>query len=250
MVSAILRWNGYLRNCITCIVKSGFCVQSVLCTGKSLFLLANRLRELKIFVDKSTNEINTLNKSIIDNEEKLKNCEDKINSFNKEKDELFSLKQNVDSSLLNLDVHTLQSRKDKIKEEGNSINIQITNVDNEIKSIGEIDYSDEEYRKLIEQREELVNTIATIKADIQILKNQTDALTKAEFCPTCGQKLANVDNSTKIEENNKSKQSLITKGVNEDKKLTQVTITKITTVMIPKIFFLIFIASNKHIIHK
>ena len=178
--------------------------------------------ELKIFVDKSTNEINTLNKSIIDNEEKLKNCEDKINSFNKEKDELFSLKQNVDSSLLNLDVHTLQSRKDKIKEEGNSINIQITNVDNEIKSIGEIDYSDEEYRKLIEQREELVNTIATIKADIQILKNQTDALTKAEFCPTCGQKLANVDNSTKIEENNKSKQSLITKGVNEDKKLTQV----------------------------
>ena len=51
-------------------------------------------------------------------------------------------------------------------------------------------------------------------------------MTKAEFCPTCGQKLANVDNSTKIEENNKSKQSLITKGVNEDKKLTQEEVKK------------------------
>ena len=178
--------------------------------------------EMKIFVEKSINEINTLNDNISSNEENLKNCGNKIETFNKEKDELFSLKQNVDSSLLNLDIVTLQTRENNIKEEGNKINLQIVDVDNEIKLIGEIEYSDEEYRGLTEKRDKLVNTIASIKADIQILKNQTEALVKAEFCPTCGQKLANIDNSSKIEENNKAIKGLIEKGVNEDKVLTQV----------------------------
>lgn len=178
--------------------------------------------EMKIFVEKSTNEIKVLNDTILTNEGNLKDCGNKIETFNKEKDELFSLKQNVDSSLLNLDIVTLQTRENNIKEEGNKINLQIVDVDNEINLIGEIEYSDEEYKKLTGQRDKLVNTIASIKADIQILKNQTEALAKAEFCPTCGQKLVNIDNSLKIEENNKIIKGLIEKGVNEDKILTQI----------------------------
>ena len=157
-----------------------------------------------------------------DLENYFKECEEKISKQNKEKEELFGLKQFVDASLSNVDMNTLERKNKEITEEGLNIKKQIEEIEIQINNIGELDFSDSDYNALIEKREELTNTIAKIKADIHLLKNQITALEKAEFCPTCGQKLVNVDNSERIKENQEKINNLISvlhnEAINGEKK--------------------------------
>ena len=94
-------------------------------------------------------------------------------------------------------------------------------IDNQINELGDIEYSDNEYHELSEVKDVLVNSIASIKADIQILKNQNIALEKAEICPTCGQKLLNVDNSSTINNNKNKINELINQGISKNDELTK-----------------------------
>ena len=156
--------------------------------------------DLKSTVENANKEINVLKEAVKTGEEKVKLSDEKLNAFNKEKEELFGLKQYVDASLSNIDVKTLETKLQKITEDGKIINVQIENIDKEIKEIGDINYEDNVYQEYVEQKDLLINQIAQIKADITILRQQIVSLEKAEFCPTCGQKLANVDNSELINE--------------------------------------------------
>lgn len=160
---------------------------------------------------------------IIKNTEiKLSDSENKLISFNKEKDELFGLKQFVDSNLSNVDITTLENKKKQITEEGLLTKHKIEDIENEIKNIGTVEFSDSDYNSLVETRENLTNVIAQLKADIYLLKNQISSLEKAEFCPTCGQKLLNVDNSNIINEHKEKIEKLITEGSIKDKELTEI----------------------------
>lgn len=178
--------------------------------------------DLRQFVESSNLQISTLNEMINQVDIKLQDSNDKIVKYNKEKDGLFGLKQYVDPALANLDLVTLQTKLEKVTNDGKNISQQIELVNGEIADLGIIEYSDEEYYELIEKKDTLVNNIATIKADIQITKNQILTLEKAEFCPTCGQKLLNVDNSQIIAENKEKIERLISQGVLENNELTKI----------------------------
>lgn len=178
--------------------------------------------DLRQFVESSNLQISTLNEMINQVDIKLQDSNDKIVKYNKEKDGLFGLKQYVDPALANLDLVTLQTKLEKVTNDGKNISQQIELVNGEIADLGIIEYSDEEYYELIEKKDTLVNNIATIKADIQITKNQILTLEKAEFCPTCGQKLLNVDNSQIIAENKEKVERLISQGVLENNELTKI----------------------------
>lgn len=177
--------------------------------------------ELKSAVDVFNNNIKVLNDSIVETDKKRQESEQNINKYNKEKDELLTLKQFVDESLLNLDVTTLETQQKNLINEGKNINVQIEVIDNQINELGDIEYSDNEYHELSEAKDVLVNTIASIKADIQILKNQNIALEKAEICPTCGQKLLNVNNSSTINNNKNKINELIDQGISKNDELTK-----------------------------
>ena len=187
-------------------------------------LLSNKYNkeELKNSVEIFNKDILSLKDIIKTTEIKFKECEEKISKQNKEKEELFGLKQFVDASLSNIDMNTLEKKKQEITEEGLNIKNNIEQIDIEINNIGELEFSDSDYNALIEKREDLTNTIAKIKADIHLLKNQVTALEKAEFCPTCGQKLVNVDNSEKIKEIKEKIDSLISKGILKNNELSAV----------------------------
>lgn len=178
--------------------------------------------DMKSFVDGAKKDIEVLNKTIEDVDTKLKICESNISKYNSEKEELFVLKQFVDSSLSNVDINTLKIKQNNITEEGKNINAKIAQIDEEIKSIGNIEFSDSDYNKLTENRDKLVNVIASIKADIQLLKGQNISLEKAEYCPTCGQKLVNVDNSSIISENKKKIEELTNNGIKNNDELTSI----------------------------
>ena len=178
--------------------------------------------DLKQFVESSNLEIVGLNQAISDTVTKLEDSENRIAQHTKEKDELLSLKQYVDSSIANLDVVTLENQLETITNDGKNISQQIGLVEKEILDLGVIEYSDEEYHTLVESRDLLVSSIASIKADIQHTRNHIKSLEKAEFCPTCGQKLVDVDNSQIIAENQEKVNNLIALGVKENDSLTQV----------------------------
>ena len=178
--------------------------------------------DLKLFVEKSKAEIEEYNKSILDIDKKLKVCEKNITSFNKEKEELLILKQSVDPSITNLDIVTLETKQKNVTEEGIKISQQIENVDKELSEIGNVEYEDNVYQHYIEERDLLVETLAKIKADITVLRQQIISLEKAEYCPTCGQKLKNVDNSKLIQEYKSKEEVLYNNGVGTNQKLEEI----------------------------
>ena len=178
--------------------------------------------DLKSFVESSKKEVNTLNDAIKTTEDKLKVSEDNLKKYNKEKEGLFELKQFVDASLSNVDLKTLEEKQNQITIDGKRINAQIEQIDNEINSFGNIEFSDDEYNSLNENKENLTNEIAKIKADIHLLKAQIVSLEKAEFCPTCGQRLINVDNSKLITEAKNKVETLISDGVEKNESLNKI----------------------------
>ena len=178
--------------------------------------------DLKLFVEKSKAEIEEHNKSILDIDKKLKVCEKNITSFNKEKEELLILKQSVDPSITNLDIVTLETKQKNVTEEGIKISQQIEIVDKELSEIGNVEYEDNVYQHYIEERDLLVETLAKIKADITVLRQQIISLEKAEYCPTCGQKLKNVDNSKLIQEYKSKEEVLYNNGVGTNQKLEEI----------------------------
>lgn len=162
-------------------------------------------------------------------EAKIKNIEEVIKKYTEEKDELLTLKQYVDMSVAHLDIQTLNRQMEDIVELGKNINAQISIIDNELTAIGDVKFSDEDYHGLVEQRDELVNSIAKIKADIGVLRRENEKLAKAEYCPTCGQKLVGVDNANIIAVNEEEIKKLIATGISLDKNLQEIN-TKLTEI--------------------
>lgn len=178
--------------------------------------------DLKLFVEKSKTEIEYLEKQIAESNEKLKICENNISTFNKEKDELLILKQPIDSSVANLDIVTLETKQKNVINEGTLFSQEIEKVDKELSEIGNVEYEDNVYQHYVEERDLLVETLAKIKADITVLRQQIISLEKAEYCPTCGQKLKNVDNSKLIQEYKSKEEVLYNNGVGTNQKLEEI----------------------------
>ena len=167
-------------------------------------------------------------KSIADTDKKIVEIDSHIAEWTKEKDELLTMKQAVDMSIANLDVSTITMQMENITNQGKTINLQIASVDQELKEIGDVSYCEEDYHGLIETRDEYVTKIAQIKAEITVLKKENEKLAKAEYCPTCGQKLIGVDNAGIISANEEKIQNLINDGVNLNKLLEEAN-TKISS---------------------
>ncbi len=185
----------------------------------SLLSLKYNKEDLKNFVTTSRNEIKSLNDAISELKGKKTKSEEIIANYLKERDELFDLKQYVDNSLTNVDIKTLETKEQTIISEGKKLSQQIENVSNEINEIGNIEFSIEEYKTLTDKRDKYVELIAQIKANINSTKKEIERLEKAEFCPTCGQKLVNVDNSKIINEKKEEINSQIALGISQNTEL-------------------------------
>ena len=149
---------------------------------------------------KSLNEqISTHDKSIAENQAN--------------KDLLLSSMREIDTALLKIDVTTLQASIDALIDAGKRKNSEVVLIEEQIKEIGEVSYSEEDYKKMKSENERLINDMAETRMKINNLKSTNKALESAEICPTCHRKLDNVDNSGQIEANKKTIQELTDNGV-------------------------------------
>lgn len=172
---------------------------------------------------KSLNESkNSMSEEIEKKKSVISECEKKIEEYNKTRDVLLSSKQQVDPSLLKINVTTLEAKIKMLVEDGKKKGENLKYLENELKQYGNIEFSEDDYKKLNSEKTQLVGKISELKANIKHLNETNINLEKAEYCPTCKRKLDNVDNSGIIEENKKKVQAYTTEGIETKKRLDDV----------------------------
>ena len=138
--------------------------------------------------------------TIENNKTKIQENKNLLENDNRSKDILLSSKQKVDDALLNIDVTTIETKIKSVIEEGTKNNDTLSVAEKELEEYGEIEYNDDDYKALQSQKDDYTNRIAQLKAEMKTKKKKAESLEKDEYCPTCGQKWPNKDNSKAIEQ--------------------------------------------------
>lgn len=178
------------------------------------FLLSNRYNRetLKTEIEAFELEIKTFKEKTKKLESDNKTITKEISELEKAKNTLLQSKQTIDESLMKIDIITLQKDIDSITNKGIEKKNSLESITKEINELGDIIFSVEEYDTLMENRSSENATKSVLSEQYKTLKNNIEQLQKSEFCPTCGKKFDNVDNSAKIEELKKQEKDLIDKG--------------------------------------
>ena len=166
------------------------------CVGR-LCDVYNR-ESLKSEIETLTEENQASALTIENNKIKIQEAKERKESDSKSKDVLLSSKQKVDDELLNVDVTTIETRMKKVVEDGKKNNDSLSAIEKEVAEIGEVEYSDNQYKSLSSKKDTLTNEIAAVKAGMANKKKEAQALANDEYCPTCHQKWPNKDNSKAI----------------------------------------------------
>lgn len=160
-------------------------------------------------IETYNNQIDTLNKS--------------IEEYQQSKELLLSSRQVIDNSLLKVDVATLQNTINMLVEDGKRKNSMVEILEKDLSEMGEIVFSEDEYKSMRSENENLISKMAETRATINNLKSTNKALESAEFCPTCGKKFDNVDNSAQIVQNTERIKQLTSDGIAMKKRSDELT---------------------------
>ena len=160
-------------------------------------------------IEAYNNQIDTLNKS--------------IEEYQQSKELLLSSRQVIDNSLLKVDVATLQNTINMLVEDGKRKNSMVEILEKDLSEMGEIVFSEDEYKSMRSENERLISKMAETRATINSLKSTNKALESAEFCPTCGKKFDNVDNSAQISQNTERIKQLTSDGIAMKKRSDELT---------------------------
>lgn len=212
------------------------------------YLLSNQYNTETLIQEIQAYEINI--KTLKDNNRKYKSenkaLDKEIEVLEGTKAALLSSKKTVDENLLKIDITTLRKQIETCVEEGKRKSEELENIERELKEIGDVDFSVEEFDKLQEVLVKYTEERVVIGEKYNNIKHNIQHLKSSEVCPTCGRKLDNVDNSAKIaeleaelvkvEEKGKKKRSEIeeiTKKI-EDRKKNRELYTRKTTIFMQK----------------
>lgn len=168
---------------------------------------------LKAEIAALESEQSTITSGLEEIASKIKTSNENITNLSTQKENLLAAKGQVDESLLKIDVHTLESSIAKITENGKNIKILKETKEQELESIKDIEFSENDYQELLNEKEKTVISINDIKHNINTLRETNRRLAESEYCPTCKRKLDDVDYSDTIAENKKIEEELIKKGV-------------------------------------
>ena len=164
------------------------------------YLLSNQYNTETLMQEIQAYEINI--KTLKANNKKYK-AENKaldkeISTLEGTKATLLSSKKSINDSLLKIDITTLRKQIEACVNDGKKKSEEISLIEKELKEIGEVNFSVEEYDKLQDTLVKLTSERALIGEKYKNIEHNIQHLRKSEICPTCGKRLDNVDNTTKI----------------------------------------------------
>ena len=177
--------------------------------------LETEIKELE--GDKKSNQ-----ETIEKNKKKIDECNKIIENCGTKRDKLLSSKQKIDDSILSIDVTTLEKAIETLVETGKKKKAMLESYNEELKGFNNVEYSEEEYKKLKSENEKLIDEMAETRTKITTLKQTNKNLESAEYCPTCKRKFDNIDNSGAIESNKKEIEKLTNLGIEKKKRSEEV----------------------------
>lgn len=156
------------------------------------------INSLKSEIDKYTKENEIIEKELSQLEER--------------KMQLLGCKTPIDDTLLKIDITTLNNEMNRLQSEGEGKNAELKELVAILDEIKDIQFSIDEYDALVKQSNDLNLQIQLQRQEYLSNKKRIDELTKSEYCPTCGKKYDNVDNSLKIAEIQLKQQEITENG--------------------------------------
>ena len=118
----------------------------------------------------------------------------------------------IDENVLKLDITTFNSRLELILNEGKKKNVELSSLNEELEKIGDIEFSIDDYDNIVEECNKITVDIKLERQRYGLLKQEIESLRKSEYCPTCGKKFDDVDNSEKIKLMEKDLNNLVEHG--------------------------------------
>ena len=135
-----------------------------------------------------------------------------IENLENTKNALIQAKQNVDESLLRIDITTLNAKIERLTNEGLKKKEEVDKINARIKEIGEVDFSVEEHDKKIHELSSLKEKRGSLLERHKNIKHNLEHLKNSEYCPVCKRKLDNVDNTKQISETEKELDNIVKEG--------------------------------------
>ena len=152
--------------------------------------------------------IETLTKDNAKLEEENKKTDTTIANLEQTKQTLSNAKKGIDTELAKIDIATLSKQMEECLIQGKTKKNEHDNIVKELKELENIEFSIEEYESTQKTLNEATTRLAVLGEKYSSTKQQIEKLKKSEYCPTCGRKLDNVDNSSMIETLNKELSSI------------------------------------------
>ena len=156
--------------------------------------------------------IETLTKDNAKLEEENKKTDTTIANLEQTKQTLSNAKKGIDTELAKIDIATLSKQMEECLIQGKTKKNEHDNIVKELKELENIEFSIEEYESTQKKLNEATTKLAVLGEKYSSTKQQIEKLKKSEYCPTCGRKLDNVDNSSMIETLNKELSSIGEEG--------------------------------------
>lgn len=150
--------------------------------------------------------------AVVEFEKQVKKSEKEIARYSKERDALLQSKAKIDDNLLNVDINTVEAEIKSITEEGKNKRAELKAKEAELKEFKNVAFNEEEYKKADELCTKLGKELAVLREKAKAAKSAVKNLKESEYCPTCGAKLKNVDNTKAIQEKQKEFDKLVEEG--------------------------------------
>lgn len=177
-------------------------------------------------------EISDMRAVMKDNEEQSKKAETSLEERNKELTELnvkkfqkMSEKKEVKESLIKTDVATVENNLAQINEKLSIERAKFTTQKEEYATIKDATFDAEEYKKMQEEKIEIVSKNGGIKQEIAIHKNNIEHIKKLieeKICPNCGQLVDVSTQNSVIDAEQAEIDRLIAQGVENKKKIDEI----------------------------
>ena len=117
-----------------------------------------------------------------------------------EKTNLLQAKSVINDDVLRLDIHTLEQSIAICVNNGKKKGQELERAQTKLDELSKVDFSINKYNELIEQKSKIKMSLQELRLKFKQNTDQINILKSGEFCPTCGRRFENVDNSAKIAE--------------------------------------------------
>lgn len=140
----------------------------------------------------------TWNDSMEGCRKKIEECNRRLSGYNIEKENLMLSRKTVDSEISRLDIATVVNNMAALAEKGTRLVDMKSQAIEKLKEYDNVAYDENAYSDTIDRCIAIRGQIVAIENDIRNRRNNIEMLKTSEYCPTCGRKYDNVDNSATI----------------------------------------------------